>query len=278
MTATPAAIGWEACPVAWWIEIADQLERTGAPWCESAAMMDLRFWDGQIRLGRVARIPSRRRLAARWSWTDHAVRTLLRGETWRIDALHVAQNPPNNRPTIAQKPPSFGAKTPGEPHTDAHFSPTFRPTIAQSPPHARLTETENRDTEQIQAGGLAGTDLDSVSGDGRDRLWPDLVRDLQRVGYTTLEQIAQTGRDGLAADLGRSASRPRLDKIWRVLEANGIQVDPGRPASPPATSSTPSLAPALTLAERYATPAPTHQPGQAPWDLTDYTGDTNHGQ
>ena len=73
-----AAIGWEACPVEWWIDIADQLERSGAAWVESAALMDLRFWCGQVRLGRRKRIPSRRRLAARWHWTDHAVRCLLR--------------------------------------------------------------------------------------------------------------------------------------------------------------------------------------------------------
>ena len=56
-------------PHAWWASISATLP---APWARSAALYDLR--DLSSRGERL----SRRRLAARWGWTEGAVRGLLR--------------------------------------------------------------------------------------------------------------------------------------------------------------------------------------------------------
>jgi hypothetical protein len=116
---TAAAVGFERIEAGWWLDIAQQLVDAALEWCQSAALMDLRFWEGQVRLGRVRRLPSRRQLAARWGWTGHRVRTLLRGEGWHDphhaapdrSHLRVAQNPPTSRPVasrplLAQTPPT----------------------------------------------------------------------------------------------------------------------------------------------------------------------------
>lgn len=273
-----AAIGWEACPVEWWIDIADQLERSGAAWVESAALMDLRFWCGQVRLGRRKRIPSRRRLAARWHWTDHAVRCLLRSAQW--SDLHFAQNPPKDRPKVAQNSPSFDPKTQDQPSGAAHFSPKTHPKLTQNPPQARSTQTP----PQTQTDIPAGRALDQIMGDGRDLLWPDLVRDLLAAGYQTVEELAAAGRDAWADDLGRRASVRRLNKIERVLSMRGISA-PSQSSTRQRAENAPSAphrlsnGPDKTLIERYAAPAASYPAGSAPWDLVDYTtGDRKNGK
>jgi len=284
-----AVVGWEACRVEWWIDIAHALEQSGQPWPDGAALMDLRFWEGQIRLGRTKRIPSRRRLMRRWSWSDHEVRKMLKSEQW-LDHHHcggkishngqasdhkISQNAPNILPTFSQQSPSFGMKVEDKPQGISQQSPKHLPNISQTSPHARFTQTQTQNTEHKPACGLAGTQLKSISGDGRERLWPELVRDLEAAGYQTLEEVGKAGRDAIAADLGRSASRSRLNKIWRVLEA--LKIETGQPASQPSEQPLQSSRSSLTLVERYAVAEPEHQPGQAPWDLADYSGD-NHGK
>jgi len=166
-------------------------------------------------------------------------------------------------------------KVEDKPQGISQQSPKHLPNISQTSPHARFTQTQTQNTEHKPACGLAGTQLKSISGDGRERLWPELVRDLEAAGYQTLEEVGKAGRDAIAADLGRSASRSRLNKIWRVLEA--LKIETGQPASQPSDQPLQSSRSSLTLVERYAVAEPEHQPGQAPWDLADYSGD-NHGK
>ena len=253
MTAAVAAVGFERIDTAWWLDIAQQLIDAAVEWCQSAALMDLRFWEGQIRLGRRRRLPSRRQLAERWRWTGHRVRTLLKGEGWhdphhpQPDRAHLraAQTSPRLRPDVAQNPPSFEPVSGVEAERATQNPPTFRPDSAQTSPHARTTHyTEHttqtgRPAEAAQLVGPEDTEtlLAAVAGHGRGMLWADLVRDLEAAGYSTLQQLADAGRDTVADDLGRSASSRRLDRIRAALESRQLSVDLWHPPGPHSNAS-----------------------------------------
>lgn len=251
---TVAAVGYERIEAGWWLDIAQQLVDAAVEWCQSAALMDLRFWEGQIRLGRRRRLPSRRQLAERWGWTGHRVRTLLKGEAWHDphhkrpdrDHLRAAQNPPKVRPNSAQNPPSFEPVSGVETERPAQTPPKTRPDSAQKSPHARTTHytehtTQNtgRPAEAAQPVGPedTSTPLAAVAGHGRGMLWADLVRDLEAAGYSTLQQLADAGRDTVADDLGRSASSRRLDRIRAALESRQLSIDLWHPPGPHSNAS-----------------------------------------
>ena len=234
---TVAAIGWERIEASWWLDIAQQLIDAAAPWVESAALMDLRFWTGQVHLGRRRKLPSRRQLAARWRWTQHRVRQLLKAEGW-----HDPHRAPKTRPVSAQNPPTSEAINGVAPHSAAQTSPTSRPEVAtradytlhtthstdqvagaQTLPSEEKIQIESRQAEVALVAGPEATTTPTaaVSGVGAGAIWPDLVRDLERAGYSTLQQLACAGRDQVAADLmqlsERACSRRRLDRIADCL-------------------------------------------------------------
>jgi hypothetical protein len=269
-----AMVGWESLPVEWWVDIADQLTASGEPWVESACLMDLRFWEGQVRLGRRKRVPSRRQLMKRWNWGDWKVRQLLRSESW-VDQHHT-QNAPKDLPEDSQDPPSFEAKTLEETNGASQNSPKTLPEESQNTPPARITQTPSPNTKTHPAGAQAGTRLLDISGNSRDRLWPELVGDLINAGYHTLEELAAVGRQALADDLGSAASKKRLNKIGRVLECHGLT---SQPASQPDTrihSFNTNIN--RSLVERYALPQTNHQSGKAPWDCVDYSAGDKNGK
>lgn len=268
MTAAVAAVGFERIDVGWWLDIAQQLVDAALEWVESAALMDLRFWEGQIRLGRRVKLPSRRQLAARWGWTQHRVRALLQGEGWhdphhpQPDRAHLkaAQKSPASRPVSAQNSPTSESIAQVQPQSVNHFPPTPRPVVNHFSPHARTTpNTEHRSLEhpdrpvsdlqdlgpedsaegapQAEAAPSTETPLAAVAGTGRGLLWHDLVRDLEAAGYTTLQQLAETSRDTVAADLGRSASSKRLQRICDVLSSHGLPCDAWAPSGAPTGAS-----------------------------------------
>lgn len=103
----------------------------------------------------------------------------------------------------------------------AHTSRTLRahpvsPAVSTS--RARETGNRQQTTEDLPAC-PAGQRIDHLS--RADTIWPELVRDLQAAGYRTLEQLAEDGRDSVAAALGSGASRGRLDRLQTVLQRNG---------------------------------------------------------
>jgi hypothetical protein len=269
-----AVTGWEPCKVEWWLDTVDDLIRGGLPWSDGSCLMDLAFWQGQIRLGRRSKIPTSRTLAKRWKRTRYATQGLLRrADEWKD--FHIDQNQPKHQPDIDQSSAKFRSKTKEECEAVDHFSSTFRPEVDQKPAQVRNTKTKAKTTNTIPASaqaGLAGINLLDISGNSRDRLWPELVSDLISAGYQTLEEVAAAGRHNLATDLGSAASRKRLDKVQRVIEVHGLTSQPAS-QSPPGLKSF-ETSDSLSLVERYALPttAPT---GPAPWDSVDYSGDRN---
>jgi hypothetical protein len=149
-----AVIGWESCPVEWWVDIADQLTASGESWCESACLMDLRFWEGQVRLGRRKRVPSRRQLMKRWHWGDWQVRKLLKSESWMDN--HHTQNLPNISPNLSQNAPSFQVKTQEQTGSVSQNAPKQLPNSSQIAPHGRNTQTQTQPKNTKQACEPAG--------------------------------------------------------------------------------------------------------------------------
>lgn len=135
-------------------------------------------------------------------------------------------------------------------------------------------EGDHEGDQSSRPAGLTGQRIDHLS--RADKLWPELVRDLQAAGYRTLEQLAEDGRDSVAAALGSGASRGRLDRLQTVLQRNGHDwATQGRRGShgaretaantnrPDRPASRPDRAPAPEeVALRWA-------PGTAPFDQPD---------
>ena len=131
---------WFSVEVQWWPAIAAALEESGKEWPREAARVDLRWFSDQVRVGRLIRIPSRRRLARRWNWGEKKVRLLLKAEhEWR-DLFHDSMGPGRGR-TRACARPSKGPITPDEVlvsrASGAQRGPGEGPSGALSGPHAR---------------------------------------------------------------------------------------------------------------------------------------------
>ena len=87
-------IGWERIEAAWWFMIADGLAK---PWPREAVLMDLRWWAGQEKQGRMAR-PGRAVLKARWGWdTDWSVRAVIAAGEWEDAHKTDSASPPPAR-------------------------------------------------------------------------------------------------------------------------------------------------------------------------------------
>jgi hypothetical protein len=65
--------GWVKLEVGAWPSIAAAIPK---PWPREAALLDLRWWENQERMGRDER-PGRPALASRWGWSQKTVRSVL---------------------------------------------------------------------------------------------------------------------------------------------------------------------------------------------------------
>lgn len=148
-------VGFEPMDAAWWPEIANALPR---PWPKEAAWMDLRWWRGQVRAtarvaqeivrdgrGRfkVARMPGRPALRARWGWTDHGVQTLLADEaSWRDRWTQAAEPAADSESTANQQPadsePTAAGPTNAANPEETNIPPTANQQPADSPPPRAL--------------------------------------------------------------------------------------------------------------------------------------------
>jgi len=129
-------------PVEAWEEVAEVLE--GREWTRLQAVADLRWWQDRIRAGRASRIPGRPTLRARWSWTDHQVRSLLRDEdSWKD---RFASASPAGRQRVASASPAPEPSKPDNEPETASASPAGRQPVASESPHAR-SRSQNTDTD-----------------------------------------------------------------------------------------------------------------------------------
>ncbi len=111
--------------------------RIDPPWPRELALIDMKYWEHRIQFGQAKRIPGRPALRARWGWTDHAVRSLLRAEEWKNDTP-VASGSPADRQPVA----SVGVIESGSTAIFASPSPADRQPIST----ARVQETEIKES------------------------------------------------------------------------------------------------------------------------------------
>ena len=136
-------VGYEPMEAVWWPVIAASIPK---PWPREAAMMDLRWWSGQeaatrsLQMRRVATMPGRPALAARWGWTDWAVKSLLRAEPEWADPLREtsASAPPALRQPAASEPPAAERSNADNTQESASAPPALRQPAASEPPRARV--------------------------------------------------------------------------------------------------------------------------------------------
>jgi hypothetical protein len=115
--------GWEPLPSAVWQEVAPLLPQ---PWTHGQAAHDLRVYAAQVKLSRRRRMPGRPALSARWGWTDHRVRCLLRAESdWRL----IQQSPARRQP-VASRSPALQTIEQVKPSAVASPSPARRQPVA----------------------------------------------------------------------------------------------------------------------------------------------------
>lgn len=162
--------GWVPTPADGWPEIAEALTTAGVRWPTSAAITDLR-WHIDREGGRlhalgvgdptaeqlVRAIPGRPTLAARWGWTDHAVRAILRGPATWWDGLRWGAAPertwseggrrpnasPVDRQYVASTSPVDRQSDNGPTGTLLQESPVGRQSVASRPPVDRHTRVES---------------------------------------------------------------------------------------------------------------------------------------
>ena len=236
-----------ACRPSAWQTAAELLAEVGTRFPREVAEMDLRCMADQVRVGRLGRVPSRRKLMARWGWTDHEVRSLLRDEPSWADLSHQS---PNRLPTVSQPPPAIEAITRVEPSAVSHPSPNDLPNLSTG---ADLHPTHNTQTH-TQAGRQASAealppqplpapapavqlrseapaclparpsqDLSADTPTTAAGIYPELCEQLSASGLHTLGDLARHSRDSLA-DLTGCMSARRLDHIDRRLRAAGLRL------------------------------------------------------
>jgi len=129
----------------WWPTVADHLPR---PWPADAVKADLRWWEDQVSVGFKKRIPGRPTLRARWGWSDHQVREMLKDEaSWRD--LTCKESPANRQPTASESPADrqqSGRKPAESQDRTASESPASRQPDTRKTPHARSTQHTTHNT------------------------------------------------------------------------------------------------------------------------------------
>ena len=236
---------WFAFNAAWWPQIAEALSATGQPWPREAAAADLRWHADQARMGRLPRVPSYRRLSARWAWSEYQTRRLMVDEGCWACPIH--EDSRTSRAPVAHFSRTSETIADVEPESAAHFSRTSRAEIAT---RARLTEEQTTQEQIIHASNVEaaappaeeppaqparthGTPL-------RKLLSSDLVQILGAAGITEAEHLLDYDRDGLAEACRPRMSRGRLSAIDAALrrwtreqgEERGLRACEQRQAGP----------------------------------------------
>jgi hypothetical protein len=253
---------WTRIEVSWWPEIAEHL---CGEWPEEAACMDLRWYADQVRHGRLKRIPGRPALRRRWGWSDRRVRSLLSTpERWAdpvacpADVQPVSSERPEISATSQVEPSAVSSERPARVQ---QMSTRAELHNSQFTPHT-TTASEEPPTPPVDAA------VDSVEKSSpppkqsrRPRLInPEVGRYLRSQGYTSLRQVAELTRDGMAAVLPTNLrSRANLDSIEAALVRDGLSWASDRPRLSSISNSQPQ-----PWMERYtSSPAPLWSPEDA---------------
>jgi len=140
--------GFFACPPDAWELAAEHIPH---PWPAEAAIADLRWWQDRQRMGREDALPGRPTLRARWGWTDHKVRKLLKNrELWADDfRQRIASPSPANRQPANGSKPTITRKPPANRQPVASGSPASR---ARLETLARSQYTEHRSQSVLEGG------------------------------------------------------------------------------------------------------------------------------
>jgi len=120
------------------------METASRPVSEAVAVADLRWWlsadsskgdDGRT-LG-AGEIPGRPTLRARWGWTDHRVRALLREEELWRDGWGVASASPADRQPVASASPAGRQRVASDDTVETEQKGPNRQRVASGPPADR---------------------------------------------------------------------------------------------------------------------------------------------
>ena len=248
--------GWFPASVKGWPVTVERLQRLGEPFTEDEAANDLRWlvhqhaaalWARGVQSPTpaqlVAGVPGRPTLRARWNWTDHAVRTLLRDTAAWWDSGRWTDAPsPAHRQRTASAPPADRQPTasdstgePGEADTNrqrtASAPPADRQPADSGTPHAySLQEQEQGQAqEQVEPTGDGtpnpATPLDDAPTElyaledapttivrGRVAPDPDAPTELQVAELVALQESALP-------------SRSDVDAVTRCLGLPGVTVE-----------------------------------------------------
>ena len=86
--------GWVGLPNEAWLLTVAMLQQSGLAWPVSFQVADMRWWEGQLRMKRVKKIPGHRALSRRWMVSEWSARCLLRDEdTWKMDSDSLSRSP-----------------------------------------------------------------------------------------------------------------------------------------------------------------------------------------
>jgi len=131
---------WFRVRVSAWPEIAEQI---AGVWSESAVITDLAWWEDQVAVGKVERVPGRPTLRRRWGWTDHQVRSMLRDEgAWKMrEEITIRQ------PTASQSPAERQPELEATPDIDEEPPARRQPVASETPQRVgdRAQSTEHRE-------------------------------------------------------------------------------------------------------------------------------------
>jgi hypothetical protein len=74
---------WFGCPLEAWVALRDTIPK---PWPEMFAVVEVRWWENQVRRGYQSRLPSRRELEKLFDWSAHKVDKFRKSPDWLPDS------------------------------------------------------------------------------------------------------------------------------------------------------------------------------------------------
>ena len=134
-------------------------------WPDQAVAVDLEYWRSMVAERRLARVPGRRKLAARWGWSDWETRTVL-GEADAPEAIPVASRSEN------EEAPRFGHLR----VVASRSAPEVRPEPSRAVPSSLPSDLlsslpplgDGREKREVQ--GLEGSERDREAAAAFERL------------------------------------------------------------------------------------------------------------
>ncbi len=101
--------GFTMVPNDGWLLIAGwqsaRLREHGTPWDEELRIGDLRWWEGQVRMGKERRVPGHKALSKRWGMSEWKTRELLKNtELWSTEKQKTSRLPPADLPPTSPLP------------------------------------------------------------------------------------------------------------------------------------------------------------------------------